>query len=101
MARYVHVSRPIKKLGGHLGHEGCIMFSDSLVVLGLACGLLGAAGSACAQSVSTDDAQSPNPSVRSSTHAVIDRRDMESMPQLIESLLEAITQLSSFRRPTE
>ena len=81
------------------------MFSDGLAALGLVCGLLGAAGAACAQSASPDDSV-PRSTVdysqdaqRAATNIFIDRGDIESMPQQIDSLVDAITRLSSFRKP--
>jgi hypothetical protein len=81
------------------------MFSDRLVALGLACGLLGAAGAACAQSVAPDDparrstADYSQDAQSAATPVFIDRGQIESLPQLIDSLIDAITRLSSFRKP--
>jgi|SRR5215207_7720995 len=81
-----------------------IMFSDGLVAVAFAGGLLGAAGAACAQSFAPDDTQSPAAGFGQNVHSaatrvVIDRGDIESMPQLVDSLLDAIIRLSSFRKP--
>jgi len=80
------------------------MFSDGLVALGLACGLLGAAGAKCAQSDSPDDpvhisTDYSQHAQSAATNVFFDRSDVESMPQLIDSLVDAITRLSSFRKP--
>ena len=80
------------------------MYSYRLVAVAVACGLLGAARAACAQSSSPDDTQAPTAGYGQSVHSaasrvVIDQGDIESMPQLVDSLLDAITQLSSFRKP--
>jgi len=81
------------------------MFSDRLVVLGLACGLLGAAGTVCAQSASSEDppyestVEYRSDAHRAAMNGFIDRGTIESMPQLLDSLLDTITQLSSFQRP--
>jgi hypothetical protein len=80
------------------------MLSDGLVAVAFACGLLGAAGAACAQSSAPDDTQAPTAgygqSVQSAaTRVAIDRGDIDSMPRLVDSLLDAITRLSSFRKP--
>ena len=80
------------------------MFSYRLAAVALLCGLLGAAGAACAQASSPDDTQTPpagySQSVQSAvTRVVIDRGDIESMPRLVDSLLDTITQLSNLRKP--
>src|SRR4029079_13209669 len=80
---------------GDLDDERCIMFSYRLVAVAQACRLLGAATAACAEAPSPDDTQTPPAAYRRS----IDRGDIESMPQLVESLLDAITKLSTFRKP--
>jgi hypothetical protein len=91
-------------MGGHLDDEGCIMFSYRLVAVAFVCGLLGAASPLCAQSPSLEDPPTPTAGYGGSTQSAvirvaINRGDIESMPQLVESLLDAITQLSSFRKP--
>jgi hypothetical protein len=81
------------------------MFSDRWLSLGLACWLFSAAGASCAQSAASQD-----PAHRATadhhlnaqpvaTNVFIDRGDIESMPHLIDSLLNAITQLSGFQKP--
>lgn len=78
------------------------MFSDGLVAFALACGLLGAAGSVCGQSVSyPEGSQAPSLSIRAQTHAGVDRSEIGSMPDLVESLLDAIARLSTYHKPTE
>src|SRR5689334_10179900 len=80
------------------------MFSDRLLTLGLACWLFCVAGASWAQSNASEDrahratvdySQDTQPAA----NGFIDRDDIGSMPQLIDSLLNAITQLSSFRKP--
>jgi len=82
------------------------MFSDGLVALAVACGLLGVSSTACAQSLSADELDRGSQIERSenglsaATHSLIDRADIQSMPQLVDSLIDAITRLSSFRKPS-
>jgi hypothetical protein len=81
------------------------MFSDGLVALGLGCALLGATGVVCAQSAgSGDPVRRPLAGIGQDAHVVptnvvVDASGSESMPQLIDSLLDAITQLSNYRKP--
>jgi hypothetical protein len=81
------------------------MFSDRLLTFGLACWLFSAAGTSWAQS-SASEGRAQRSTVDYSpdaqpaaTNVFLDRGDIESMPQLIDSLLDAITQLSTFRKP--
>jgi hypothetical protein len=73
------------------------MFSDRSLVLILAFVLPGAAGSAHAQSFLPDEAgRRPG----DAAHALlIDRSDVESIPQLVDSLLQALSKLSSYGKP--
>lgn len=83
------------------------MLSRGLLLFGLALGLLGAAGPAHAQSVSPDDgAHNPGATVSygqgshaDATNDLIDRGDIESMPQLVDSLLQTIIGLTHYRKP--
>jgi hypothetical protein len=83
------------------------MLSHGLRLFGLALGLLGAAGPAHAQSVSPDEgAHNPGATVgyghesdAVTTNALIDRGDIESMPQLVDSLLQTIIGLTHYRKP--
>jgi len=79
------------------------MFSHGLLLVGLALGLLGAAGPARAQSVSPDDgAHDPGATVgygHAATNDLIDRGDIQSIPQLVDSLLQTIIGLTNYRKP--
>jgi len=81
------------------------MFSVGLLLLGLAFGLLGAAGPLYAQSFSADNAARQSVGYTQASHSaatdlLVDRSEIDSMPQLVDSLLEAITRLSSYSKPS-
>jgi hypothetical protein len=87
------------------------MFSDGLLFLGLTVGLLAAQGSVHAQSNSSvDGAPEARKSGMSSgysrdvraagTDLLIDRSEIESMPEMVDSLLLAITRLSNYEKPS-
>jgi hypothetical protein len=83
------------------------MFSHDLLLLGLGLGLLGAAGPVQAQSIAPDD-NIRNPRATSVAHddsntgaanALIDPGDFESIPQLVDSLLQTVIGLTNYRNP--
>ena len=86
------------------------MFSNGLCVFTAAVGLIGASAFVNAEPGMPGDgalgapksgayATSVNSSDSARTYRLIDRRDIESMPELVDSLLDTIARMSNYRKP--
>jgi hypothetical protein len=79
------------------------MFSHRLRAFAVAAGLFSVPALAAAQSMPPGDAPAAGTAYGHGAHAsqqFIERKDIQSMPELVDSLLGAITRLSNYHKPT-